>query len=92
MNTLKQISDMILDLKIDATDDYDYEILNRLYDQMYEVAMYEGGVSIDELEENIKQDDDVLEGVSEDHWLYDDVRNIQDLIIQTFGERDEISF
>ena len=81
--TYSEINEMIFNLKVDANEK-ELECLNTLHDQFNKAGNAE--FTINELSEFLKSENDCLDGLEQDSWFYEDVRNIQDAIINYFSE------
>jgi len=86
MITFKSIEAKINEIKGLCTDDNELTALNKLHSQLIFAsnAMW----TIEELSEELKSENDVLDMAhmeDKNFFYYDNVRNIQDDIIYTFG-------
>lgn len=86
MNTFETINSEIYDLKINADTEQEMEIFNKLHEQFSKASS--ASWTREELEAELKQEDDVLDGVSADALFYEDVRSIQDSIVGFFGDNN----
>lgn len=86
MSTFESINSEIYNLKINADTEQEAEIFNELHDQFVRVSS--AGWTREELETELKQENDVLDDVSDEAWFYEDVRNIQDAIVVFFGDNN----
>lgn len=85
MSAFESLQNEINNLKIDASNDL-MEVLNKLHDQFNRASNAKW--SREELSEIIKSEDDVLDTglIEEDTGLWEEIRSIQDGIINFFGE------
>ena len=89
MNTFEAIQEDINNLKVGADENL-IDLANELHQQFNTAS--NASWSREELADFIKSDNDVLDSdvVDSETGLYEDIRNIQDAIINFFGE-DEAS-
>lgn len=79
----ESIKSEINNLKIDATEK-EMEALNILHDQFDKAG--NASWTKEELETELKQENDILDDFEQDSGFYESVRFIQDSIIGFFGE------
>ncbi len=80
---LNKIQDQI-NLQKEIASEVEMEALIALHDQLGRASSAEW--SKEELSELLKSENDILDGFEQDTGFYEEVRNIQDQIITSFGE------
>jgi hypothetical protein len=83
MNSLNTIETQI-NLQKELANESEMKALMELHEQLLRVANSEW--SLNDLSDFIKSESDVLDGFEQDTGFFETVRNIQDQIINAFGE------